>query len=263
MLTAIDLINRKKAKNKITMITCYDFTFAQIINASNVDIILVGDSAAHVMHGHSSTLKINTEVMALHISSVQRGAPKKMIVGDMPFLSYRKSLTTNMTNMEKLMKAGAHALKLEGADGNLQLIQHAQQSGIPIMGHLGLTPQSVHTLGGYKVQGRESQAQKLLKEQCLQLQDAGCFSLVLECVPHTIAKEISQELEIPVIGIGAGPDVDGQVLVLQDMLGMNPGFQPQFLRKYLNGHDLILKAINQYQHDVVQEKFPNISESYT
>lgn len=263
MLTVVDFANRKKSKNKLTMITCYDFTMAKIINASQVDIILVGDSAAQIMHGQSSTLKISTEIMALHVSAVQRGAPKKMIVGDMPFLSYRKSLTANMNNMEKLMKAGAHALKIEGALGNLQLIKHAEQSGIPIMGHLGLTPQSVHTLGGYKVQGREKKAQQLLKEQSLQLQEAGCFSLVLECVPHQIAQEITQSLEIPVIGIGAGPDVDGQVLVLQDMLGMNPDFQPQFLRKYFNGHEEILKAVNKFQHDVAQAQFPNQSESYS
>lgn len=262
MLTSLDFSKIKKEKRKITMLTCYDYTFAKLLNDSKVDLLLVGDSAAQVMYGKPNTLDISTELLAYHVTAVQKGAPDKMIIGDLPFMSYRKSLDTNMGNMELLMKAGAHALKLEGADGNLELIHHAVQSGIPIMGHLGLTPQSVNTLGGFKVQGREKEAQKVLKEQALQLQQAGCFSLVLECVPSELAQEISAGLDIPVIGIGAGPHVDGQVLVLQDMLGLNPQFKPQFLKKYFNGHELILTAANQYSDEVHRGVFPSEKESY-
>ena len=181
----------------------------------------------------------------------------------MPFLSYRKSLDANMESVESLMKAGSHALKLEGAEGNLKLIEHVVQSGVPVMGHLGLTPQSVNTLGGFKVQGREKKSQEKILQDALALQDAGCFSVVLECVPSALAKVIAQELHIPVIGIGAGPDVDGQVLVLQDMLGLNQNFKPSFLRHYLNGAELVQNALNHFHQDVVEGKFPSEKESYS
>lgn len=261
-LNALTFLNKKKDKEKISMITCYDYSFAQIINASDIDSILVGDSASMTMHGLPNTVHASVDMMCYHISAVSRGAPDKFIIGDLPFLSYRKSLTANMNSIDQLMKAGSEALKLEGATGNLKLITHLVHSGVPVMGHLGLTPQSVHTLGGHKVQGREKQAQAAITEQAKRLEDAGCFSIVLECVPSVLASKIARELNIPVIGIGAGPDVDGQVLVLQDLLGFNDGFKPKFLKKYFNGHGTFKGVFNQYHKEVVSQEFPTAKESY-
>lgn len=262
-MTIQKFVSKKQKKEKISMVTCYDYTMAKLISGTDIDSILVGDSAAMVMHGEKTTLNISTSMMAEHVRSVIAGAPNKLIVGDMPFMSYRKSLTANMSNVELLMKAGAHAIKLEGARGHLKLVHHIVQSGVPVMGHLGLTPQSIHQLGGFKVQGRDEKAHKAIVEDALALQDAGCFSLVLECVPSVLAQEIAEQLEIPVIGIGAGVNVDGQVLVLQDMLGLNEEFKPTFLRQYLDGANLIKKALNQYHKDVVAKDFPNKKESYS
>jgi 3-methyl-2-oxobutanoate hydroxymethyltransferase len=215
-----------------------------------------------VMHGASTTINADTDLMALHTQAVSKGAPQKFIVGDLPFLSYRKDLKTNVENCEKIMKAGAHSLKLEGCAGNLDLIKHMVDSGVPIMGHLGLTPQSIHTLGGFKVQAKQSKEQDLILEQSLALEKAGCFALVLECIPASIAQKISENLKIPTIGIGAGVNCDGQVLVLQDMLGMNPKFNPKFLKKYMNGFELIHSAVNQFVNDVETQSFPTEKESY-
>lgn len=261
-MTIIEFMNKKKLGSKISMLTCYDYTMAVLLNSTNVDTLLVGDSLAMVMHGHTSTLNASIGMMALHTAAVARGAPKKLIIGDLPFLSYRKSLNANMSAIEKLMKAGAHAVKLEGADGNLNLIRHVVQSGVPVMGHLGLTPQSIHMLGGYKVQGRDQAARHTLLAQAKALQEAGCFGLVLECVPTDLAAEITQSLEIPTIGIGAGNSTDGQVLVLQDMLGMNPGFKPKFLREFADLKKSIAEAANAFHHATVQGAFPKTEESY-
>lgn len=259
----IQKIMQKKAHaEKISMITCYDYTMARIINQSDVDMILVGDSAAMVMHGYNSTLPITVEMMVMHTASVVKGAPDKCVVADLPFLSYRKNLNENMRAVECLMQAGANAVKLEGIAGNSQLVRHIVESGVPVMGHLGLTPQSVNMLGGFKVQAKKENDQKLLVEAALLAQESGCFSLVLECVPSTIAKKISQSLDIPVIGIGAGSDVDGQVLVLQDMLGLSGSFKPRFLRCYLDGEQQILNALNHYADDVKQVEYPSKDESY-
>lgn len=262
LLKIHDFKARKTQRVPISMITCYDFSFAQILNQTNIDCLLVGDSAAMTMHGYSSTLPISLEWMAAHIQSVVRGAPQKFVVGDLPFLSFRKDLKTNMDSVEALMKAGAHAVKLEGAAGNLDLIKHLVESGVPVMGHLGLTPQSVHMLGGFRVQAKDQKSKDLLLEQSKRLEDAGCFSLVLECVPQGIAKKVSQELQIPTIGIGAGPDVDGQVLVLQDLLGMNPQFKPKFVRKYWDGFSNLSQIFNQFDRDVKAREFPNTEELY-
>jgi 3-methyl-2-oxobutanoate hydroxymethyltransferase len=261
-MTIPEFVAKKSKGEKISMITCYDATFAKLIDQTAIDSILVGDSAGMVMHGQKTTLNISTEMMVTHIESVSRVLTKKLLIGDMPFMSYRKSLDANMDAVEKLMKAGSHALKLEGAEGNIELIKHVVHSGVPVMGHLGLTPQSVYTLGGFKVQGRDKKAQDKILQDALALQDAGCFSVVLECVPSSIAKTISKELHIPVIGIGAGPDVDGQVLVLQDMLGLNQGFKPTFLRHYMNGAELVQNALNHFHQDVTEGKFPTEKESY-
>ncbi len=253
----------KKLKNeKISMITCYDYSFAKIVADTSIDCLLVGDSLAMVMHGQTSTLGATVEMMALHTAAVAKGAPNKFIVGDLPFLSYRKDLTANMTAIGQIMAAGAHSVKLEGAKGNLDLIQHSVDSGVPVMGHLGLTPQSIHQLGGFKVQGKEKKEHDRIFEESMMLQKAGCFSLVLECVPAPLAAEISKSLKIPTIGIGAGNETDGQVLVLQDMLGMNMEFKPKFLRHYMNGFEMIKGAINQYHQDVQTQVFPSEKESY-
>ncbi len=262
-MNILDYQERKRKGQKISMVTCYDYTFAKILNETDVDCLLVGDSLAMVMHGFPTTLSASIEMMALHTAAVSKGASKKLIIGDLPFMSYRKSLSKNMTCIEQIMRAGAHAVKLEGAAGNLELIRHCVDSGVPVMGHLGLTPQSVNQLGGFKVQGRDEKAQILIRQHARQLQDAGCFSVVLECVPSQLAREITKEIEIPTIGIGAGLDCDGQVLVLQDLLGMNDGFTPKFLRKYFDGFEEFKKTFNKYHADVINKEFPSEKESYS
>ncbi len=262
MNTILDFQKKKNAGQKITMVTCYDYSFAKIIQNTNVDCILVGDSLAQVMHGHSTTLKATSQLMALHTAAVVRGLTNKFIVADMPFLSTRKGLKHTMDCIDLVMKAGAQAIKIEGADGHIELIKHIVQSGVPVMGHLGLTPQSIHQLGGPKVQGKKSEQASKISADAAALENAGCFSLVLECVPAILAKQISMALHIPTIGIGAGTDTDGQVLVLQDMLGMNPDFHPKFLKKYLNGSELIISALNTYVTDVTSAKFPQKEHTY-
>ncbi len=262
-MNILEFQERKQKGQKISMITCYDFSFAKILNETDIDCLLVGDSLAMTMHGFQTTLNASMEMMALHTAAVAKGAPKKLVIGDLPFMSYRKSLSENMNCVEQIMKAGAHAVKLEGAAGNLELVRHLVDSGVPVMGHLGLTPQSVNQLGGFKVQGRNEKAQASIKQQALQLQEAGAFSVVLECVPAHLAYEITKSLEIPTIGIGAGAECDGQVLVLQDMLGMNNEFKPKFLRQYFNGFEELKKVFNKYHSDVIHKEFPNEKESYS
>ncbi|MCS5711230.1 3-methyl-2-oxobutanoate hydroxymethyltransferase [Candidatus Berkiella aquae] len=254
-----DFRKMKASSQKISMIVCYDHWSAQIVNQSKVDCILVGDSAAMVIHGHNTTLPATVDMMIQHIQAVAKGAPQKFIVGDMPFCSYRKGLTDTMETVDKMMKAGSHAIKLEGADDNASIITHIVKSGIPVMGHIGLTPQSVHSLGGFKVQGRQQDAADRILEQALTLQDAGCFSLVLECIPYELAKRISAELTIPTIGIGAGPYTDGQVLVLQDMLGLQT-HKPKFLKTFMEGFSLIKTTLDQYDNEVKSSTFPTINE---
>lgn len=258
-----DIFQMKQQHQKISMLTCYDYSFAKIINKSDVDMILVGDSAAMVMHGYSSTLPIDVSQMRDHVAAVARGAPDKFIVADMPFLSYRKSLTDNMNAVAELMKAGAHAIKLEGCSGNEGLIRHIVDSGVPVMGHLGLTPQSVNALGGYKVQAKSYDDQQLLIDNALKLQKAGCFALVMECVPESLAKRVTEETEMLTIGIGAGKYTDGQVLVMQDMLGMSSDFSPKFVRKFLNAESLFIDAFNEYNQHVKKMSFPDKSESFS
>jgi 3-methyl-2-oxobutanoate hydroxymethyltransferase len=254
-----DFQKMKNNHQKITMVTCYDHWSAQIIAKSNIDCILVGDSIAMVMYGHANTLPATVSLMAKHIEAVVKGAPNKFIIGDMPFCSYRKGLVESMKAVETFIRAGAHAIKLEGAE-DLELIEHIVKSGIPVMGHLGLTLHTIHTMGGFKVQGKNQAAAEKIKTQAKQLQDAGCFSLVLECVPAELGKIITTSLDIPTIGIGAGPHTSGQVLVLQDLLGMNETFKPKFLKTYLNGFELIQQALNNYDQEVKSNHFPNIEE---
>ena len=224
--------------------------------------MLVGDSLAMVVYGHDTTIPADIETMAAHTAAVRRGMPGKFLVGDLPFLSYRKGLDIAVENVAKLMKAGANAVKLEGAAGNIELVRHLVESGVPVMGHLGLTPQSVHQLGGFKVQARDDEAAALLVEQALALESAGCFAVVLEAVPTEVAARATEALTIPTIGIGAGSKVDGQVLVLQDLLGVNTAFRPRFVRTWMDGSTLIRDALQAYHRDVTSGAFPNGDESY-
>ncbi len=240
----------------ITMVTCYDAATAKIINATSIDSILVGDSCAMVVHGFDSTVHATVEMLATHTAAVRRGAPDKVIVADLPFLSFRKGLDATMDAVGVLMKAGANAVKLERRKGNIQLIEHIVESGVPVMGHLGLTPQSVNELGGFRMQAKSDAAARVLLEDARMLEEAGCFSIVIECIPGAVAHEVTQALTIPTIGIGCGPDVSGQVLVVNDLLGMDAGFQPRFARKYANLSETIESALEAYSVDVRLAAFP-------
>lgn len=261
-MNVLKMKQMKQTGEKISMITCYDYTSAKIVADSDIDTILVGDSSAMVMHGESSTVNSNIDQICAHIKAVRKGAPDKFIVGDLPFLSYRSDLKTNMENVQNVMQAGANAVKLEGAAGNVNFIKHVVESGVPVVGHIGLTPQFVNQFGGFKVQGKNEEGYKSIINDAKALQIAGCFCVVIECVPAPLATEITQMLSIPTIGIGAGVDTDGQVLVMQDMLGMSNNFKPKFLRHYINGYDLFLNAFNEFHKDVKDKSFPNIEESY-
>ena len=261
-MNVLDFIKMKKRGEVISMVTVYDSTSAAIVQESDVDSILVGDSLAMTMHGYPSTLEASLQMMCLHIAAVRRGAPKAFIVGDMPFLSYRKGLTRAMDAVHAIMQAGANAVKLEGIKGSQEVIAHIVNSGVPVMGHLGLVPQSVNSLGGYRVQGKGRLQEEVLLQQSQELQELGCFSLVLECVPASVGNKISQQLQIPTIGIGAGNGCDGQVLVWQDLLGMNTLFQPKFVRKYMEGASLMKEALNSYNKDVKSRKFPSQDEEF-
>lgn len=261
-MNILELGALKEQKRKITMVTCYDYWSARILNETPVDLVLVGDSGSMVMHGHDDTVAATMDLMVPHVAAVKRGAPKKFVIADLPFMSYRSDFATNIRNVQMLMQAGAHAVKLEGYDGNAELVRHLVQSGVPVMGHLGLTPQSVHALGGFRVQGRDEEHARKILAQARGLEEAGCFSVVLECVPGTLAAEITSTLKIPTIGIGAGANCDGQVLVLHDLLGFTQGFRPKFLRRYLDGAGLIKGAIDTYCADVASGRFPAESETY-
>lgn len=252
----------RKGQEKLTMVTCYESWAAQIVEKTSVDSILVGDSIQMVMYGQDTTLGATVSLMARHVEAVAKFAPSKLVVGDLPFLSYRLDLRSNMLAAGKLMRAGAHAVKLEGAAGNLDLIRHMVDSGIPVIGHLGLTPQSVNQLGGYKVQGRKSEEGERIHRDAEALEKAGCFSVVLECIPTHLADEITASLKIPTIGIGAGPGTDGQVLVWHDLLGFNDSFKPKFVRRYLDGAKLVGEAIEAYSQDVRKKEFPAAKESF-
>lgn len=253
----------KKSGRVITMLTAYDYTMAKLLDESGIDMILVGDSAANVMAGHSTTLPITLQQMCYHGVSVVRAVKRAFVVVDMPFGSYQTSKEQAVSSAIKIMKeTGADAVKLEGGEYIADSVKAIVNSGIPVVGHLGLTPQSVHILSGYGLRAKEEEeANKLIKEARL-LESVGCSFLVLEKVPKAIAKKVSEMLSIPVIGIGAGNEVDGQVLVLQDMLGMNDGFAPKFLRKFGDVGTSIKNAVSEYIDAVQTKDFPNSNESY-
>ena len=260
-LTAPDFIKLKKSQRKISMITCYDATFAKIIAKTAMDCVLVGDSCAMVVYGEKTTIPATVDMIAHHVQAVRKGLPHTFLIADMPFLSFRKGTAAAVETAGELMQAGADAIKLEGLDGHEEVVAHLVKSGIPVMGHLGLTPQSYHTLGGYKVQGRGLSAAERLKIQAQELERLGCFSIVLECIPETLGGEIARLLAIPVIGIGAGREVDGQVLVLHDLLGLTE-FKTTFVRRYMEGASLVEQALNGYCHDIATGSFPAASEVF-
>ena len=262
MKTITGFHSMKRKAEKISMVTCYDYTAAKILAATDIDCLLVGDSVAMTVHGYESTVAATVDMMEMHTAAVKRGAPQKFIVTDLPFLSYRKSLDEDIAAVQKLMRAGANALKLEGVDGNIELIKHLTSSGVPVMGHIGLTPQFVHALGGYKVQGKTLAEAERLKREAVQLQDAGCFAIVLECVPAELAAQISRMLDIPTIGIGAGSGTDGQVLVLQDLLGLNTDFKPKFVKHFMRGADMHAMAINLFVKEVKTGVFPHAEHHF-
>ncbi len=262
MKSVLEFAAAKAAGRKISMVTCYDASLARVLEATAVDCILVGDSAAMVMHGYPDTLAATVELMAEHTASVRRGAPTRFLIGDLPFLSFRKGVPAALDAVAALMRAGAQAVKLEGVAGHEEVITAITGSGVPLMGHLGLTPQSVHALAGFRVQGRSDADAERIFADAKGLEELGCFALVLECVPSPLAARITQALSIPTIGIGAGADCDGQVLVLQDLLGLSNGHRPKFLRTYLDGFSQVRDAVDRFDRDVKVGAYPAAAESY-
>lgn len=253
----------KGAREKIAMLTAYDYTMATLFDAAGIDVILVGDSAANVMAGHDTTLPITLDQMIYHASSVVRGAKRALVVVDLPFGSYQGNPYGALNSAIRILKeTGAHAVKVEGGTEIRESVERIIQAGIPVMGHLGLTPQSVHAFGGYGLRANNVHEAHKLTSDAQTLQDAGCFAVVLEKIPAKLAAEVTANLRIPTIGIGAGNPCDGQVLVGQDLLGMNKGFKPKFLRQYLNLAQQIEEAVKHYIHDVRSSDFPNQEEQY-
>jgi 3-methyl-2-oxobutanoate hydroxymethyltransferase len=257
-----DFSTAKREGRKLTLTTCYDWWSARILNDSPLDALLVGDSAAMIMHGHGTTIPATPEVMSLHIAAVARGAPGKFLIGDMPFPWHRKGSVAAMEVVDAFLTAGAHAVKLEGVEGHEEVIRHIAGSGVPVMGHVGLTPQSVNAFGGYRVQGRDDGASRRLVDEARRLQDSGCFSLVVEGVPSEAARAITEAVSIPTIGIGAGPHVDGQVLVLHDLAGLQREVKPKFVRQFADGYGLILDAVKEFDRTVREGSYPSGDESY-
>lgn len=266
-MTINDFMKMKNSSTKITVVTCYDYTSAKIINNTKIDVILVGDSVANVMYGYDSTTSATIDMLCAHTKAVNKAIvddkSKKFLISDLPFMCNRGSLDSIINSVQKLIQSGANAIKIEGCDKqNCEIIEYLTTSGIPVMGHIGLTPQYINTLGGYKVQGKSNSDAENIINQAIKLEKSGCFSIVLECIPNSLAKEISQKISIPTIGIGAGPDTDGQVLVLQDLLGMNKDFKPKFVKQYINAYGLIKNALDSYCLEVKQYKFPNKDTSF-
>ena len=262
-ITTKSLVEMKANGEKISMLTAYDYTMAKIVDGAGIDVILVGDSASNVMAGHETTLPITLNEMIYHASSVVRAVERSLVVVDLPFGSYQSDPKEALRSAIRIMKeSGGHSIKVEGGKEIKESIKRILNAGIPVMGHLGLTPQSIYKFGTYTVRAKEEEeAEKLLKDAKL-LERLGCFAIVLEKIPAKLAKIVADELHIPVIGIGAGSGVDGQVLVLHDMLGMTHEFNPRFLRRYMNLFESMTNAIGQYVSDVKSSEFPNNEEQY-
>ncbi len=257
-----DFAAAKAAGRKLVIVTAYDAWSARLLADQPVDALLVGDSAMMVVHGERDTLGATTELMALHTRAVARGAPGKLIIADMPFLTVRRGPAHALECAAQLLRAGAQAVKVEGVRGHAGVIGHLVESGIPVMGHLGLTPQSVNALGGYRVQGRNAAAAAQLREEAAMLAEAGAFALVLECVPATLAREITAASRVPTIGIGAGRHCDGQVLVLHDLLGLDPEFRPRFARRFVDGAALVRRGATRFASAVRRGTFPVAKEGF-
>jgi 3-methyl-2-oxobutanoate hydroxymethyltransferase len=262
MTTVHDFARFKSEKRRISIVTAYDAWSARLIARSRVDAILVGDSAAMVMHGHPTTLTATVRMMAEHTRAVAGACGGRFLIADLPFLSYRRGIPAAMAAVSALVRSGAQAVKLERVDGHEDVIQQIVGSGVPVMGHVGLTPQSVNEFGGFRVQGRGDAAGADIERQALMLEALGCFAIVLECVPADLAARVTSALTIPTIGIGAGPETDGQVLVLQDLWGVNKDHTPRFVRQYVDGERLLTEALDQYDADVKEVRFPAVAESY-
>ena len=257
------LQNMKNQGEKISMLTGYDYTMARIIDSAGIDVILVGDSASNVMAGHETTLPITLDQMIYHASSVVRAVNRALVVVDMPFGSYQGNSKEALSSAIRIMKeSGGHSVKMEGGTEILESINRILTAGIPVMGHLGLTPQSIYKFGTYVVRAKEKDEAELLIENAKALEEAGCFAIVLEKIPADLAARVAKELTIPIIGIGAGNEVDGQVLVVHDMLGINNEFSPRFLRKYHNLYEEMLGSFQRYITDVKSGDFPNDEEQY-
>jgi 3-methyl-2-oxobutanoate hydroxymethyltransferase len=262
-ITTNTILGMKQKGEKIAMLTSYDYSMATIVDEGGVDVILVGDSASNVMAGHETTLPITLDQMIYHAASVVRAVKRALVVVDLPFGSYQGNSKEALNSAIRIMKeSGAHAVKLEGGVEIRESVDRIITAGIPVMGHLGLTPQSIYKFGTYTVRAKEQAEAEKLKTDILDLQEAGCFSVVLEKIPASLAEEVTKSVKIPTIGIGAGPHCDGQVLVIHDMLGLNKGFKPRFLRQYLNLFDQINGAVKSYVGDVKSGSFPSDKEQY-
>ncbi len=262
-VTTHTLQELKSRGEKISALTAYDYSMARVVDVAGVEVILVGDSASNVMAGHETTLPITLDQMIYHAGSVVRAVKRALVVVDLPFGSYQGNSSEALRSAIRIMKeSGAHAVKMEGGQEIRESVTRILSAGVPVMGHLGLTPQSIYKFGTYAVRAKEeTEAQKLI-EDALMLQEIGCFALVLEKIPAALTKQVSEQLMIPTIGIGAGPDADGQILVIHDMLGINKEFKPRFLRRYADLHTAMLEAITHYVDDVKANDFPNESEAY-
>ncbi len=262
-VTTRTLIDMKHKGERIAMLTAYDFSLARLVDAAGIDVILVGDSASNVMAGHETTLPITLDQMIYHAQSVVRGCQRCLVVVDLPFGTYQGNSKGALNSAIRIMKeSGAHAVKLEGGAEVVDSVERILSAGIPVMGHLGLTPQSIYKFGSYVVRAKDQEEAERLKRDARLLEEAGCFALVLEKIPATLAAEVAASISIPVIGIGAGSGVDGQVLVLHDMLGINNEFNPRFLRRYADLHGVITQAVDGYVKDVRNGDFPRADEQY-
>lgn len=262
-VTTQTVVEMKTGGEKISMLTAYDYTMAGIVDAAGVDVILVGDSASNVMAGFDTTVPMTLEHMIYHTSCVVRAVERALVIADLPFMAYQVTAKEALINAGRMMKeAGAHAVKLEGGKSISNTVKRIVDAGIPVMGHLGLTPQSIYKFGTYKVRAKEDQEAEQLIKDAKKLEEAGVFSIVLEKIPSSLAKKVTEAVSVPTIGIGAGPNCDGQVLVLHDMLGLNKDFSPRFLRRYEDLHTSMTDAVNRYISDVKTGSFPNENEQY-
>ena len=262
-VTTRSLIEMKKVGRKIACLTAYDALMARIFDEAGIDVLLIGDSLGNVVQGHPTTIPVTLEDTIYHTRAVTRGASRSLVVADMPFMTYQVTPQKAFTNASRIMKeAGANAVKLEGGKRVLEAVSLMTDSGIPVMGHLGLTPQSINKFGSYQARGVNPEEAKLIEEDALLLEEAGAFSIVLEKIPMELAKKITQSLKIPTIGIGAGPYCDGQILVYTDMLGLTDEFNPRFVRRYAHFHQEALEAVKSYTQDIKNNNFPSLNESY-